>query len=159
MKGKKRYSATLLVLWFVLSLMLPVFILAYTEKNPLWVTVAGILLPLGFYSVFAVLSRRSGRMVWAGFIFIFFSAFQIVLSYLFGNSVVATDMFLNLITTNPSEASELLSNIYPSVIAVCVIYLPMLFMASVHLRRKIELSAKVRSVMATLGGISFLAGC
>ena len=39
-----------------------------------------------------------------------------MLLYLFGNSVAATDMFINIVTTNPGEATELLSNIYPSVI-------------------------------------------
>lgn len=156
-KGKI-YNPLLLVLWFVISLMVPVFILAYTETNPLWTTVVGILLPLGFYTIFAALSRRSGRMVWAGFIFIFFSAFQIVLSYLFGNSVVATDMFLNLITTNPGEASELLGNIYPSVIAVCIIYLPMLWVASMHLRKKIEIPTPIRQRMIATGFVTLLAG-
>ena len=155
---KKIYSATMLALWLVVSLMLPVFVLAYTEKNPLWITISGILLPLGFYVIFAAISRRSGRMVWAGLVFIFFSAFQIVISYLFGNSVVATDMFLNLITTNAGEATELLSNIYPSIIIVCVIYLPMLWVASEHLRRRIELPDKLRLRMWTVGCVSLFAG-
>ena len=155
---KKIYSATILTLWLVVSLMLPVFVLAYTEKNPLWITISGILLPLGFYTIFAAMSRRSGRMVWAGLVFIFFSAFQIVISYLFGNSVVATDMFLNLITTNAGEATELLSNIYPSIIIVCVIYLPMLWVASEHLRRRIELPDKLRLRMWAVGCVSLFAG-
>ena len=158
MKANRRYNATLLAVWFVVSLMLPVGVLAYTEKNPFWATLAGILLPLGFYSTFIALSRRSGRMVWAGLIFVFFSAFQLVLSYLFGNSVIATDMFLNLITTNPGEATELLGNIYPSVIAVCVIYLPMLWIAAIHLRRRVILSDKVRGVLAITGCASLLLG-
>ena len=148
----------MLALWLVVSLMLPVFVLAYTEKNPLWITISGILLPLGFYTIFAAMSRRSGRMVWAGLVFIFFSAFQIVISYLFGNSVVATDMFLNLITTNAGEATELLSNIYPSIIIVCVIYLPMLWVASEHLRPRIELSDKLRLRMWAVGCVSLFAG-
>ena len=158
MNAKKRFNPLLLAVWFVVSLMLPVVLLAFTEKNPLWTTIAGLLLPLGFYLLFVSLSRRSGRMVWVGFIFIFLSAFQIVLLYLFGNSVIATDMFLNLLTTNPGEASELLSNIYPSVIVVCVIYLPLLWFASVHLRNKVEIPAKVRRVMSLSGCVALLLG-
>lgn len=158
MNAKKRLNPLLLALWFVVSLMLPVAILAFTEKNPLWTTVAGVLLPLGFYMIFYSLSRRSGRMVWAGFIFIFLSAFQIVLLYLFGNSVIATDMFLNILTTNPDEASELLSNIYPAVVAVCVIYLPMLWIASRHLRRKVEIPINLRRGMASVGCVVMLLG-
>ncbi len=155
----KKYNPLRLSVAFIASLMLPVAILAYTERNPFAATLAGILLPLGFYTLFAALSRRSGRMVWWGFIFIFFSAFQIVLSYLFGNSVIATDMFLNLMTTNPGEATELLSNIYPSVIAVCAVYLPLLWVAAVHIHKKAELPSSARKAMFACGGATFAAGC
>jgi len=141
---KRIFDATLLAVVFVAALMLPVLILTYTEKNPLWVALAGVLLPFGFYTVFAALARHSGKMVWYGFIFIFFSAFQVVLSYLFGNSVVASDMFLNLMTTNAGEATELLSNIYPAVILVFIVYLPLLWMATMHIRKKIVLKDGVR---------------
>lgn len=156
---KRIYDATLLAVAFIAALMLPILILTYTEKNPLWVALAGVLLPLGCYTIFAALSRNSGKMVWYGFIFIFFSAFQVVLSYLFGNSVVATDMFLNLITTNASEATELLSNIYPAVILVFVVYLPLLWLATLHIRKKIMLKQTIRRWMFAVGGVFFVAGC
>ena len=70
-------------------------------------------MPLGFYMMWSVALRRSGVMIWLAFPFIFLCAFQIVLLYLFGNSIIATDMFTNLLTTNPGEAGELLGNIYP----------------------------------------------
>ena len=69
-------------------------------------------------------------MIWLAFPLVVLAAFQIVLLYLFGNSIIATDMFTNLLTTNPEEAGELLSNIYPSIIIVCAIYLPLLWFAS-----------------------------
>lgn len=146
-----KYDATKLAIAFVAVLMLPVLALAFTEHNPFWVTITSILLPLGGYSLLVALSRRSGRMVWAAGIFILLSAFQIVLLYLFGNSVIATDMFLNLITTNAGEASELLSNIMPSVIFVCLVYIPLLWKASVHLTHKVELSNKARHRFTTVG--------
>lgn len=155
---EKKHNPKALSIAFLLSLMLPVLILAYTEKNPFWVTVSGILLPLGSYTLFTFLSRRSGRMILWGFIFVFFSAFQIVLSYLFGNSVVASDMFLNLLTTNPGEASELLSNIYPSVIAVCVIYLPLLWRAWVHMRHRVIIPKHWRRRMLLFGAATFVLG-
>lgn len=151
MKNNIKHNAAVLAAAYVAALMLPVAVLAYTEKNPLWATVAGILLPLGAYTAFASLARRSGVMVWCGILFIFLSAFQIVLSYLFGNSIIATDMFLNLVTTNPGEANELLSNIYPSVIAVCIVYIPLLWIAAIHIRRRIELSPHVRRSMLRSG--------
>lgn len=153
-----KYNATRLAMAFVAVLMLPVVALAITEHNTFWVTITSILLPLGGYSLWASLSRRSGRMVWAAGVFIFLSAFQIVLLYLFGNSVIATDMFLNLITTNAGEASELLGNILPAVIVVCVIYTPLLWKASAHLAHKVELSDKARRGFATAGVVALVAG-
>ena len=155
---KRIYDATLLATIFVTTLMLPILILACTEKNSLSITFAGVLLPLGAYTLFAALSRHSGRMVWYGLPFIFFSAFQLVLSYLFGGSVVAADMFLNIITTNPSEATELLGNIYSAVIFVALIYLLLLLLAALHIRKNIELKNSTRHRMYAIGGISFVAG-
>ena len=156
---KKIYNPRLLAAALILSLILPVAILTYTEHNPFWEAVTALLLPLGFYTLLAALSRRSGAMVWWSFPFIFFSAFQVVLSYLFGNSVVAADMFLNLTTTNPGEAGELLANIYPSVIAVCVIYLPLLWLGVEHLRRHIILDDVARRKMMLSGAVTMAAGC
>ena len=156
---KKIYNPRLLAAALILSLILPVAILTYTEHNPFWVAVTALLLPLGFYTLLAALSRHSGAMVWWSFPFIFFSAFQVVLSYLFGNSVVAADMFLNLTTTNPGEAGELLANIYPSVIAVCVIYLPLLWLGVEHLRRHIILDDVARRKMMLSGAVTMAAGC
>ena len=156
---KRIYDSTLLAAGFVATLMLPILILSYTEKNPLSVSLAGVLLPLGAYTLFAALSRHSGRVVWYGLPFIFFSAFQVVLSYLFGNSVVATDMFLNILTTNPTEATELLGNIYPAVIFVVVVYLPLLLLAVLHIRKRIEQKRSVRRRMCAIGSISLIAGC
>ena len=55
--------------------------------------------------------------------------------YLFGRSIIAVDMFLNLTTTNSGEALELLDNLLPAVIGVFVVYIPALvlggFMAEV----------------------------
>ncbi|MBR2072451.1 MAG: lipid A phosphoethanolamine transferase [Alistipes sp.] len=156
---KKIYNPRLLAAALILSLILPVAILTYTEHNPFWEAVTALLLPLGFYTLLAALSRRSGAMVWWSFPFIFFSAFQVVLSYLFGNSVVAADMFLNLTTTNPGEAGELLANIYPSVIAVCIIYLPLLWLGVEHLRRHIVLDDVARRKMMLSGAVTMVAGC
>lgn len=156
--GKYIHGALLLTVAYLLSLLLPIAILTYTEHNPFWISLTAIALPMGFYMMFSSLSARSGVMVWWGFPFIFFSAFQIVLSYLFGESIIAADMFLNLLTTNPGEATELLSNIYPSVILVGLVYIPMLVIASLHIRRKVTLSLTIRRRLFTSGGVVFFAG-
>ena len=159
MLKNKIYNPSWLAIALIVALMLPVVILTYTERNPFWIATSALLLPLGFYTLFAALSARSGRMVWWAFPFIFFSAFQVVLSYLFGNSVVATDMFLNLTTTNPGEAGELLSNIYPSVIAVCIIYLPLLWFGYKHCRRGLQLNLSVRHKLMKCGAATMVVGC
>ena len=74
-----------------------------------------------FFSV----AKRPGKMIWWAFIFVFFAAFQLVLLYLFGTGVIAVDMFLNPVTTNPGEAMELLDNLAPAVVGVFVVYLPL----------------------------------
>lgn len=149
----------LLTIYFVCSLIVPNFVLAVTEDYSWWTTEVLILLPLGFYMMWSVALRRSGIMIWLGFPFIFFCAFQIVLLYLFGNSIIATDMFTNVVTTNPNEATELLGNIYPSVILVCVMYLPMLWLAWREIAKRRYLSNKARKIIGGSGAVIFLLGC
>ena len=151
-------KALRLSMTLVVSLMLPVVILLFTEHNPLWISAACLLIPLGGYLLFASAMRRSGVMVWLALPLIFFSAFQIVISYLFRSSVVAADMFLNLLTTNSAEAGELLSNIYPAIIFVVVIYLPLLWVAVMHIRRRITLPKSIRIRIATAGVIIAMLG-
>ena len=109
-KTRSRFT-TLLTVYFFVALIIPNCVLANTEPYSVWTVEALILMPLGFYIMWSVALRRSGVMIWLAFPFIFFCAFQIVLLYLFGNSIIATDMFTNLLTTNPGEAGELLGNI------------------------------------------------
>ena len=73
-----------------------------------------------------------------------FNAFQIVLFYLFGESVIAVDMFLNLATTNVTEASELLNNLWPAIILVCVIYIPTIVIAAIGCKKRVHLTPVFR---------------
>lgn len=158
-KWVKLMNAQYLSALFVASLMLPVLILVYTEKNSFLTSAACVMIPLGGYTLFSSLMRRSGWMVWLGLPLIFLSVFQIVLSYLFGNSVVSADMLLNLLTTNYNEASELLINLYPVVIAVLLIYIPLLWLAAKHIHRKVLFCREVRLRMVVIGTVVFLFGC
>ena len=150
--------AALLALCYFAAVMIPNCILFFTEPYSIWSKAALLTLPAGGYLLWSVAFRRSGIAVWLSFPVIFFCALQIVLLYLFGNSVAATDMFINIVTTNPGEATELLSNIYPSVILVCVIYLPLLWTATVHVRRKVDFSPRFRRRTAVVGGVLVLVG-
>ena len=89
---------------FLIILIMPNIVLCFTEPLPLMAKVSNVLLPLACYYLLMTLSRNCGKMLWILFIFLFFGAFQIVLLYLFGQSIIAVDMFLNLVTTNSSEA-------------------------------------------------------
>ncbi len=156
-KTRSRFT-TVLTLFFILSVIIPNCILAKTEPYSWWSVEALILMPLGFYMMWSVALRRSGFMIWAGFPFIFLGAFQIVLLYLFGDSIIATDMFTNVLTTNPGEAGELLGNIYPAVILVCVLYLPLLWFASREIGHRRYIPLTVRKSIGLSGAVLFALG-
>ena len=156
-KTRSRFT-TLLTVYFFVALIIPNCVLANTEPYSVWTVEALILMPLGFYMMWSVALRRSGVMIWLAFPFIFFCAFQIVLLYLFGNSIIATDMFTNLLTTNPGEAAELLGNIYPSVVLVCVIYLPLLWLAAREIGHKRYITRTARMNIGLTGAALFALG-
>ena len=158
-KIKQKRRTTSMTIYFILSLIVPNFVLLFTEGYSLWTDIALITLPLGFYMVWSVMLRRSGIMVWLGLPFIVLGAFQIVLLYLFGDSIIATDMFTNVITTNPNEASELLANLYPAVLLVCAMYIPLLWFAALEIARKHLLRNRHRRKMAAAGGVLMAVGC
>ena len=156
-KTRSRFT-TLLTVYFFVALIIPNCVLANTEPYSVWTVEALILMPLGVYMIWSVALRRSGVMIWLAFPFIFFCAFQIVLLYLFGNSIIATDMFTNLLTTNPGEAGELLGNIYPSVVLVCVIYLPLLWLAAREIGHKRYITRTARMNIGLTGAALFALG-
>ncbi|MDD7719958.1 MAG: phosphoethanolamine transferase domain-containing protein, partial [Prevotella sp.] len=104
-------SPRFLFFYIVLSLAVPNVALCFTEHMPVLACVANVVLPVSLYALLMTLSKKTGRQVWFLFLIVFFAAFQIVLLYLFGRGVIAVDMFLNLVTTNPGEAMELLNNL------------------------------------------------
>ena len=133
-------SGTFLYWYAVVALLLPNIALCFTERLSFWAGAANVLLPLALYMWFFSVARCPGKMVWWAFLFVFFAAFQLVLLYLFGTGVIAVDMFLNLVTTNPGEVMELLDNLLPAVVGVFVIYLPLLILAVIHIRKKHQIS-------------------
>lgn len=125
---------------FLIILVVPNIVLCFTEPMPVIAKVCNILLPFACYYLVMTLSRNCGKIFWILFPFIFFGAFQIVLLYLFGQSIIAVDMFLNLVTTNSSEALELLDNLIPAIVIVVVLYVPALVLAMISIVRKRLLS-------------------
>ena len=112
---------------FIVVLAIPNVALFFTEQQmTLWARICNVILPVSVYWLIMTLERKPGKTIWILFPFVFFAAFQLVLLYLFGRSIIAVDMFLNLTTTNSGEALELLDNLLPAVIGVFVVYIPAL---------------------------------
>ena len=125
---------------FLAILIAPNVVLCYTEPMPVVAKICNILLPFSIYYIVMTWSRNCGKVFWILFPFIFFGAFQIVLLYLFGQSIIAVDMFLNLVTTNSSEALELLDNLIPAIVIVVLLYVPALILAMISIVQKRKVS-------------------
>ena len=109
-----------------LVLIVPNVALAITEQWTLLAKAAGVVLPLGLYCLMASATRRVGAITLWSVPLMVYCAFQIVLLFLYGESIIAIDMFTNVLTTNPGEVGELLGNLLDAIICVCVIYLPLI---------------------------------
>lgn len=142
--SKHTFLSASLFFWILVICIIPNVVLSITEQLSFFQRITNVILPLGIYMWLCSLSRHIGRTGLWMFIIMFFAAFQIVLLYLFGRSVIAVDMFLNLVTTNPSEANELLANIAPIVIVVAVLYLPTLVICIIATVKKWRLSSLFR---------------
>ena len=156
MKLFKRIFTPAVLAWiFPLLLIIPNIVLAFTERDPLLSKFTDVILPLGVYYLFMSITLSVGRAVLFCLPLMVFAAFQIVLLYLYGESIIAIDMFLNIATTNTKEVSELLSNLIVAIITVVIIYLPPIIWAIVCLIKHRICS---RSVLRNLRATGFLMG-
>ena len=129
---------------FLFMAILPNIFMFFTESTSLFTRIVQIVMPLGFYAWALTWARKPGKIFWWLFWFMFVDAFQIVLLWLYGKSPIAVDMFLNVLTTNPGEATELLANLLVAVIFVIGLYGFGIAMSIVSLRAKTMLSDKFR---------------
>lgn len=107
-----------------LLFVIPNGVLAITERYGVWSRISGVALPLGIYMLLFTMSKKTGRtMLWFSPLILFF-IFQLVLLTLYGESIIAIDMYSNLWTTNPGEATELLGNLLVPIILFVLLYLP-----------------------------------
>lgn len=142
---KKIFTNQHYIYWlFVIMAILPNCMMFYTEPTSLLTRTVQVLLPLGFYAFAFTWSQKPGKMFWWLFWFMFVDAFEIVLLDLYGESPIAVDMFLNVLTTNPGEATELLSNLLVAVIFVIGFYGFGIAMSIVSLRAKTVMSDRFR---------------
>lgn len=124
---------------FIISLIIPNVWLSIVEPMDFLPSVTNIVLPLGFIWLLMSLSVKLGKSIWLMFPLVFLAAFQFVLLSMFGRSVIAVDMFLNVVTTNGSEVMELLDNLLPVLLLVFLIYLPPLIFGAIYIYKKIIL--------------------
>ena len=126
--------------YFVLTvLMLPNVLLSITESATPIERVCSLIFPLGCYYLIATLSKRIGWTIWMLFPISVLAGFQVVLLYIYGRSVIATDMFLNFVTTDANESKELLGNLLMIIITVVVLYITPAIFALVLLVKKHQL--------------------
>lgn len=149
-------SPSALAVWSLIGLMIPGTVLCFTEGEPLTASLASFFLPLGVYTIIFALIRKTGAATFVLFPFMFFAAFQLVLLYLYGEGLIAVDMYLNVFTTSFSEATELLSNLVMALVAVVVLYVTALVWGGYAWKRKLQL-AKDASRKFMLSGIVWLA--
>ncbi|MCC8188927.1 MAG: lipid A phosphoethanolamine transferase [Bacteroides sp.] len=146
------------IVWFMVAMLFPNLILVCTEPYRTTTCIASLLLPAAFYLLWVLTVPCTGKMILCAVPFMVLAAFQIVISFLFGNSIIAVDMFTNLFTTNPAEAGELLASIYPAVMFVCILYLPLIVGAVCSVRRKDRLEPGYRKRLAIVAVVLAVTG-
>lgn len=150
--------ARILLLWVTLSCLVPNVWLSFTERMPLFQSLTNVLIPAGVYALLMSVTRRIGRAsLWMSILYVF-AAFQLVLLYMYGRSVIAVDMFLNVATTNPTEVNELLSNLIVVILLAVVIYLPPIAGGIVAVRGHWRLTAREQHTTRRAGLILLGAG-
>jgi len=148
------FTPAMLMWLYPLLLVAPNVLLCITEGYATAACVANVLLPLGVYMLMCTVSRKIGRTVLLCTPFSVYAAFQIVLFYLYGESIIAIDMFLNVATTNFGEATELLANLSTAICVVVALYLPPIIWAIVlvcsHSTVRIERMSVPRRIALTV---------
>lgn len=118
-----------LFILYLITNCIPSFALAYTEPINIFGKICMTIFSSGFNILLLSIPKNSATFILYFPLYIVFHCMQIVLLYIFGEAVIAVDMFLNLATTNATEAGELLDNIWPIIFIVCFIYAPTLLIA------------------------------
>lgn len=135
------WKCRMLWVWVVAGCLIPNVWLSMTERMSVVQSLTNIVLPGGLYMLLMSLTRKVGKAsLWMSILFVF-AAFQMVLLYMYGRSVIAVDMFLNVVTTNPGEVGELLGNMLVIIGVVIVFYLPAIVLGIVAVVKKWRISS------------------
>lgn len=139
---------------FALLFIVPNCVFFFTEPLPITVGIASLIIPYAFWVAVLLLARKPGTVVWCLLSKVILDGGQLVLLYLFDESVIAVDMFLNLTSSTASEASELLGNIFLVIIGVFFLYtLPTLLLAtwSIRMKKKLDNPFRKKWAVRSLG--------
>lgn len=158
-------ASPLIIFWLTIAVLaIPNVALCFTERMGFIVGITNVILPGAVIWLLMTLGRRPGKTALMMLPLMILAAFQIVLLYLFGHSIIAVDMFLNLVTTNVGEAMELLDNLLPAIVIVLVIYLPVIVLAIISIRTRATLTAGFMrrqrrcAIVAVVAGAACMAG-
>ena len=145
---------------YVAAMIIPNILLDITEQMSVWGKIANILVPASIYLLLVSKVKRTGAIILWLVIMMVMNAFQIVLYYLYGESIIAIDMLINCVTSNPEEAGELLSNLTLPIVINCIIYIPIILWAIYASTRKPALrsSLKFRARAFRVGIIGLASG-
>ncbi|MDE6262636.1 MAG: phosphoethanolamine transferase domain-containing protein, partial [Muribaculaceae bacterium] len=142
-----------ILMWSVpLILSIPAVALSIMGHYSWAASLTQVLLPMGVMLVLLSVWRRVGITTLCLLPFMTLAAFQIVLLFLYADgSIIGVDMFLNVVTTNSSEALELLGNLLPAIALCIALYLPVLIIAIMITRRGWGVNSPRRRMAAFVG--------
>lgn len=151
-------NINLLAIIYPLAMIVPNIILDITESMSFAAKIANVIVPLSLYYLLMSARKNAGVMVLWLVVFVVMNGFQISVLYLFGEGVIAIDMLINCVTTDASEAGELLSNLALPILISSVIYIPLLAWAVYSSIRRLRTSDKFRKLSRRYGLIGLTIG-
>lgn len=151
-------NINILAIIFPVLMIVPNILLDITESWSFMAKLVNILVPLSIYYLLMSARKNAGVTVLWLIIFMVMNGFQIVVLYLFGESIIAIDMLINCVTTNTSEAGELLKNLVLPMVISGAIYLPCIGWGIYSAVRKLRTSDTFRARARKFGLIGLGAG-
>ena len=162
-KGEE--TAVWLLLWTFAACLIPNIWLAIADRMSLLPALTNIVFPAGLYLLFLSAGRKIGIRVLCCIVLFVLASFQMVLLFMYGRSIIAVDMFLNVVTTNSAEIGELLGNLSSIIALIIVVYLPPLIVGVISIPQHWELPMRFKrkalntSWVLTFAGLIMLGGC
>ena len=143
---------------FIAILMITNVALLFTEAMSAPAKIAFICLPLGVQMLFVALVRQPGLAFLILLPKCILDIFQLVLIKLYGGSFIAVDMFLNVVTTSPAEAGELLTDLAPVLVFILILYVPAIILSIHSTKEKVVLERGFRVLMIKVSGAILAVG-